>query len=88
MRGLDGVHNMLLGGDGNDRIFAGNLGDVIWGTRTPAGSPKASTTGCTAAPAPTGSTPATGSTTSGRARATTTSLWSTATGPCTATGRV
>ena len=24
MRGLDGVHNMLLGGGGNDTIYAGN----------------------------------------------------------------
>jgi Ca2+-binding RTX toxin-like protein len=31
MRGLPGVHNMLLGGDGNDTIFAGEMGDVIWG---------------------------------------------------------
>ncbi len=26
-----GVHNELLGGDGNDTIWAGNEGDVIWG---------------------------------------------------------
>lgn len=31
MRGRDGVHNELLGGDGNDTIYAGNEGDVIWG---------------------------------------------------------
>ncbi len=31
MRGWDGVHNELLGGDGNDTIYAGNEGDVIWG---------------------------------------------------------
>jgi hypothetical protein len=31
MRGLDGVHNELLGGAGNDNIYAGNEGDVIWG---------------------------------------------------------
>lgn len=31
MRGLNGVHNELLGGDGNDTIYAGNEGDVIWG---------------------------------------------------------
>jgi Ca2+-binding RTX toxin-like protein len=31
MRGREGVHNELLGGDGNDTIYAGNDGDVIWG---------------------------------------------------------
>jgi hypothetical protein len=31
MRGWAGVHNELLGGDGNDTIWAGNEGDVIWG---------------------------------------------------------
>lgn len=31
MRGLEGVHNELLGGDGNDTIWGGNDGDVIWG---------------------------------------------------------
>ncbi len=39
-RGLDGVHNMLLGGDGNDRIFAGDMGDVIWGDSHPGGQPE------------------------------------------------
>jgi Ca2+-binding RTX toxin-like protein len=34
-RGIEGVHNMLLGGDGNDTIFAGNMGDVIWGDSHP-----------------------------------------------------
>ena len=34
-RGLDGMHNMLLGGDGNDTIWAGNEGDVIWGDSHP-----------------------------------------------------
>ncbi len=34
-RGLNGVHNMLLGGDGNDVIWAGDLGDVIWGDSHP-----------------------------------------------------
>jgi len=29
MRGLEDVHNMLLGGDGDDRVFAGAMGDVI-----------------------------------------------------------
>jgi hypothetical protein len=40
MRGLDNVHNMLLGGDGNDRIIAGPLGDVVWGDSHPGGQPE------------------------------------------------
>ena len=40
MRGTAGVHNMLLGGDGDDRIFAGNVGDVIWGDSHPGGQPE------------------------------------------------
>lgn len=39
MRGHDGVHNYLLGGDGNDTIYAGNDGDVIWGDSHPGGQP-------------------------------------------------
>ncbi len=39
MRGHDGVHNMLLGGDGNDTIWAGDEGDVIWGDSHPGGQP-------------------------------------------------
>jgi RTX calcium-binding nonapeptide repeat (4 copies) len=39
MRGLDGMHNMLLGGNGNDTIWAGNDGDVIWGDSHPGGQP-------------------------------------------------
>jgi hypothetical protein len=31
LRGWDGVHNELLGGAGDDTIWAGNEGDVIWG---------------------------------------------------------
>jgi hypothetical protein len=31
------VHNFLLGGYGNDTIFGGNDGDVIWGDYQPAG---------------------------------------------------
>jgi hypothetical protein len=41
-RGIDGVHNMLLGGDGNDTIFAGNMGDVIWGDSHPDDPPNQS----------------------------------------------
>jgi hypothetical protein len=33
--GLDGVHNFLLGGYGNDTIWGGNGGDVIWGDYQP-----------------------------------------------------
>ena len=33
------VHNELLGGHGNDTIFAGPTGDVIWGDYKPSGQP-------------------------------------------------
>lgn len=33
------VHNWLLGGYGNDAIFGGERGDVIWGDYHPAGEP-------------------------------------------------
>jgi Ca2+-binding RTX toxin-like protein len=39
MRGLPNVHNYLLGGNGNDTIWAGNKGDVIWGDSHPSGQP-------------------------------------------------
>jgi Ca2+-binding RTX toxin-like protein len=39
MRGEDGVHNYLLGGGGNDTIYAGNDGDVIWGDSHPGNQP-------------------------------------------------
>jgi Ca2+-binding RTX toxin-like protein len=32
-------HNELLGGHGNDSIYAGNAGDVIWGDYKPSGQP-------------------------------------------------
>jgi Ca2+-binding RTX toxin-like protein len=32
-------HNELLGGHGNDTIFAGSHGDVIWGDYKPSGQP-------------------------------------------------
>ena len=40
MRGLDGVHNMLLGGGGDDTIYAGDEGDVIWGDSHPGNQPE------------------------------------------------
>jgi hypothetical protein len=38
--GLEHVHNWLLGGYGNDTIYAGDAGDVIWGDYQPAGQPE------------------------------------------------
>jgi RTX calcium-binding nonapeptide repeat (4 copies) len=38
--GLEHVHNWLLGGYGNDTIFAGDAGDVIWGDYQPEGQPE------------------------------------------------
>ena len=37
--GLNGVHNWLLGGYGNDTIIGGNRGDVIWADYHPSGAP-------------------------------------------------
>ena len=80
MRGQEGVHNMLLGGDGNDTIWAGNDGDVIWGDSHPGGQPTTQQRlPARRRPAKTGSTRATATTRSGPARATTTSRSSTAT---------
>jgi hypothetical protein len=39
MRGKEGVHNYLLGGGGNDTIYGGNDGDVIWGDSHPGEQP-------------------------------------------------
>jgi Ca2+-binding RTX toxin-like protein len=39
MRGLPDVHNYLLGGNGNDTIWAGEKGDVIWGDSHPEDPP-------------------------------------------------
>src|SRR6202453_669086 len=39
LTGVDGVHNYLLGGYGNDTIYGGNAGDVIWGDYHPSGWP-------------------------------------------------
>ncbi len=38
--GLKHVHNWLLGGHGDDTIFAGEDGDVIWGDYHPEGQPE------------------------------------------------
>jgi hypothetical protein len=38
--GLKRVHNWLLGGYGNDTIFGGDDGDVIWGDYHPEGQPE------------------------------------------------
>jgi hypothetical protein len=39
MHGWRHVHNMLLGGAGNDTIYAGGMGDVIWGDSHAVGNP-------------------------------------------------
>ncbi|HWX75047.1 MAG TPA: hypothetical protein VNZ05_07065 [Solirubrobacteraceae bacterium] len=41
--GLNGVHNWLLGGYGNDTIIGGNHGDVIWADYHPSGEPRSQT---------------------------------------------
>jgi hypothetical protein len=38
--GLKHVHNWLLGGYGNDTIYGGDAGDVIWGDYHPEGQPE------------------------------------------------
>jgi Ca2+-binding RTX toxin-like protein len=40
MHGLKHVHNYLLGGGGNDTIWAGDEGDVIWGDSHPGNQPE------------------------------------------------
>lgn len=42
MRGLPHVHNYLLGGNGNDTIYGGEVGDVIWGDSHPEDPPNQS----------------------------------------------
>jgi hypothetical protein len=39
LRGRPRVHNWLLGGYGNDTIYGGSAGDVIWGDYHPSGWP-------------------------------------------------
>jgi hypothetical protein len=41
--GLNGVHNWLLGGYGNDTIVGGDRGDVIWADYHPGGQPRTQT---------------------------------------------
>lgn len=39
LRGINGKHNYLLGGYGDDTIYGGDSGDVIWGDYHPSGWP-------------------------------------------------
>jgi hypothetical protein len=39
LRGLPDRHNELLGGYGDDVLFGGNAGDVMWGDYRPSGKP-------------------------------------------------
>jgi RTX calcium-binding nonapeptide repeat (4 copies) len=41
--GENGVHNYLLGGYGDDTIYGGDAGDVIWGDYQPSGWPSSQT---------------------------------------------
>lgn len=41
IRGLPDKHNELLGGNGDDTIDGGNVGDVLWGDYKPSGQPAA-----------------------------------------------
>lgn len=39
LRGEPNIHNYLLGGYGDDTIYGGQAGDVIWGDYHPSGQP-------------------------------------------------
>jgi hypothetical protein len=43
LTGVNGKHNYLLGGYGDDTIYGGDSGDVIWGDYHPSGWPKRQT---------------------------------------------
>ncbi len=43
LMGKPNVHNYLLGGYGNDTIYGGSAGDVIWGDYHPSGWPASQT---------------------------------------------
>ncbi len=43
LSGVDGKHNYLLGGYGDDTIYGGDAGDVIWGDYHPSGWPASQT---------------------------------------------
>lgn len=43
MHGTKNKHNELLGGHGDDTIFAGAIGDVLWGDYKPSGQPATQT---------------------------------------------
>jgi Ca2+-binding RTX toxin-like protein len=63
LTGAPGKHNYLLGGYGDDTIYGGHAGDVIWGDFHPTGSTAASASASTpsatdARAAPVGQAPA------------------------------
>jgi hypothetical protein len=43
LKGVSGKHNYLLGGYGEDTIYGGDSGDVIWGDYRPTGYPSRQT---------------------------------------------
>ena len=60
VHGVPNLHNELLGGNGSDTLYAGNVGDVLWGDYKPGLSRRRRSTRCSAARATTSSTRATG----------------------------
>ncbi len=83
--GLEHIHNWLLGGYGNDTLFAGDAGDVMWGDYHPEGQSEAQRDYIHGGAGKTGSTPATATTKSGPAPGTTTWRSCMAMGWCSAT---